>query len=219
MELIKFIRELRKKGQQYYDVWMQLLFQIEDCQSQQIKLMKPIDIPRSSYHRIIEFGLKILPNHVSTLSFKKDRNYLIVNALITQPEVTLKPVIKSVEPKTKPISKPKKVVAVETEIYEQIINYLNECTGKSYKVTSKIALSHINARLKEGYQVDDFKKVIFVKSTKWLGTKMEDYLTPNTLFGNKMESYLNETLNVQNKQTEAYDTAIKATELGWNNPS
>jgi uncharacterized phage protein (TIGR02220 family) len=176
-------------------------------------------MPRSTYHRIIEFGLKILPNHVSTLSFKKDRNHLIVNALISKNEIAPKPVIKSVEPKTKPKPKPKKVVEVENEIYEEIINYLNECTGKFYKVTSKIAISNINARLKDGYKLEDFKKVIYVKSTKWLGTKMDDYLTPNTLFGNKMESYLNETLNVQNKQSEAYDTAIKATELGWNNPS
>ena len=219
MELIIFIRELRKKGQQYYDVWMQLLFQIEDCQSQQIKMIKPIDIPKSSYHRIIEFGLKILPNHVSTLSFKKDRNYLIVDALITKTELVPKQVVESVEPETKPKPKAKKVADDKTEIYEEIINYLNECTGKSYKITSKIAISNINARLKEGYKVEDFKKVIYVKSNKWLATKMEDYLTPNTLFGNKMESYLNETLNVQNKQTEAYDTAIKATELGWNNSS
>jgi uncharacterized phage protein (TIGR02220 family) len=217
MELIKFIRELRKKGQPYYDVWMQLLFQIEDCESQEIKLIKPIEMPKSSYHRIIEFGLKTLPNYVITLSFKKDRNHLIVNALITQPVVAQKPDFISVEPKSKP--KPKKVVVEKNEIYEAIIGYLNECTGKSYKVTSKIAISHINARLKEGYQLEDFKKVIYVKSTKWLGTKMDDYLTPNTLFGTKMESYLNETLNVQNKQTEAYDTAIKATELGWNEPT
>jgi uncharacterized phage protein (TIGR02220 family) len=176
-------------------------------------------MPKSSYHRIIEFGLKLLSNHVSTLSFKKDRNHLIVDALITETKVATKSIIESVEPETKPKPKPKKVVEVKTEIYEEIINYLNECTGKSFKITSKIAISNINARIKEGYQVEDFKKVIYVKSNKWLATKMEDYLTPNTLFGNKMESYLNETLNVQNKQTEAYDTAIKATELGWNNPS
>jgi uncharacterized phage protein (TIGR02220 family) len=174
-------------------------------------------MPRSTYHRIIEFGLKILPNHVSTLSFKKDRSHLIVDALITESLIAPKPVINSVEPKSKP--KPKKVVEEKTEIYEAIISYLNECTGKSFKASSKIAISNINARLKDGYQLEDFKKVIYVKSTKWLGTKMDDYLTPNTLFGNKMESYLNETLNVQNKQTEAYDTAIKATELGWNEPS
>lgn len=217
MEFLKFIQELRKKGQPYYDVWMLMLFQIEDCESQQLKLIKPIDMPRSSYHRIIEFGLKILPNHVSTLSFKKERNNLIVDTLISQEKLESKTVIKSVEPKTK--AKPKKVVDEKTEIYETIISYLNECTGKSFKATSKIAISNINARLNDGYQIEDFKKVIYVKSTKWLGTKMDDYLTPNTLFGNKMESYLNETLNVQNKQTEAYDTAIKATELGWNNPS
>lgn len=217
MEFLKFIQELRKKGQPYYDVWMLMLFQIEDCESQQLKLIKPIDMPRSSYHRIIEFGLKILPNHISTLSFKKERNYLIVDTLISQEKLESKTVIKSVEPKTKP--KPKKVVDEKTEIYETIISYLNECTGKSFKATSKIAISNINARLNDGYKIEDFKKVIYVKSTKWLGTKMDDYLTPNTLFGNKMESYLNETLNVQNKQTEAYDTAIKATELGWNEPS
>jgi uncharacterized phage protein (TIGR02220 family) len=219
MELIKFIRELRKKGQEYYDVWMLILFQIQDCESQQIKLMKPIDMPRSSYHRIIETGLKLLSNNVSTLSFKKDRNHLIVDAVITEIKVATESIIESVEPETKSKPKPKKVVEDKTEIYEEIISYLNQCTGKSYKVTSKIAITNINARLKEGYQVEDFKKVIYVKSNKWLGTKMEDYLTPNTLFGNKMESYLNETLNVQNKQTEAYDTAIKATELGWNKPS
>ena len=208
---------MRKKGQPYYDVWMQLLFQIEDCEIQEIKLIKPIEMPKSSYHRIIQFGLQTLPNYVSTLSFKKDRNHLIVDALITESLIAPKPDFLSVEPKTKP--KPKKVVVEKNEIYEAIISYLNECTGKSYKVTSKIAISHINARLKEGYQLEDFKKVIYVKSTKWLGTKMDDYLTPNTLFGTKMESYLNETLNVQNKQSEAYDTAIKATELGWNEPS
>ena len=45
--------------------------------------------------------------------------------------------------------------------------------------------------------LDDFMKVISVKSTKWINTKFEDYLTPNTLFGNKFESYLNENINVE----------------------
>ena len=100
----------------------------------------------------------------------------------------------------------------------EIIDFLNECTGKSYKPTSKVATVNINARLKEGYTKDDFIKVISVKSTKWLGTKFEDYLTPNTLFGNKFESYLNENINVEKtKQENAYEQVIKATELGFNN--
>jgi uncharacterized phage protein (TIGR02220 family) len=95
---------------------------------------------------------------------------------------------------------------------------LNDCTGKSYKATSKVATININARLKEGYTKDDFIKVISVKATKWQGTKFEDYLTPNTLFGNKFESYLNENINtVKTKQENAYEQVIKATELGFNN--
>jgi uncharacterized phage protein (TIGR02220 family) len=99
----------------------------------------------------------------------------------------------------------------------EIIEYLNDCTGKSYKPTSKVAILNINARLKEGYTKDDFIKVIKVKSTKWLGTKFEDYLTPNTLFGNKFESYLNENITKEKtKQENAYEQVIKATELGFN---
>jgi uncharacterized phage protein (TIGR02220 family) len=100
----------------------------------------------------------------------------------------------------------------------EIIDYLNECTGKSYKPNSKVAIVNINARLKEGYTKDDFIKVISVKSTKWLGPKFEDYLTPNTLFGNKFESYLNENITKEKtKQENAYEQVIKATELGFNN--
>jgi len=99
----------------------------------------------------------------------------------------------------------------------EIVDYLNECTGKSYKHTSKVAILNINARIKEGYTKDDFIKVISVKSSKWLGTKFEDYLTPNTLFGNKFESYLNENITKEKtKQENAYEQVIKATELGFN---
>ena len=103
------------------------------------------------------------------------------------------------------------------DLIVEIIDFLNECTGKSYKPTSKVAIVNINARIKEGYTKDDFIKVISVKSTKWLGTKFEDYLTPNTLFGNKFESYLNENVNtIKTKQENAYEQVIKATELGFN---
>jgi len=51
-----------------------------------------------------------------------------------------------------------------------------------------------------------------------LGTKWEDYLTPNTLFGVKMESYLNESIVIEKtKQEINYEQVSKATELGWNN--
>ena len=52
--------------------------------------------------------------------------------------------------------------------------------------------SFISARLKEGFTVEDFKKVIDVKAKSWVGTDFEKYLRPTTLFGTKFENYLNE---------------------------
>lgn len=77
------------------------------------------------------------------------------------------------------------------EIYNVIIDYLNDKTGLKYKATSKATQAHINARIDEGFSVDDFKTVIDKKSAEWTGTDFEQYLRPATLFGTKFESYLN----------------------------
>lgn len=72
-----------------------------------------------------------------------------------------------------------------------IVGYLNERTGKSFKATSAKTKSVINARLKEGFTVEDFRAVIDKKCDEWLGDpKMEQYLRPETLFGTKFEGYL-----------------------------
>lgn len=72
----------------------------------------------------------------------------------------------------------------------EIVEYLNEKTGKNFRATAEKTQKHINARLREGYTVDDFKKVIENKVSEWKGTNMEQYLRPETLFGTKFESYL-----------------------------
>ena len=75
----------------------------------------------------------------------------------------------------------------------EIIDYLNSKLGTKYRVNSKLTSSHINARLEEGYTVDDFKQVIDSKILKWGNDiKMSQYLTPDTLFGVKFEKYVNE---------------------------
>ena len=76
-------------------------------------------------------------------------------------------------------------------IYKYIVGYLNEKTGKAFKDVNQKTRSHINARLKEGYTVEDFKKVIDIKVAEWKGTQQDLYLRPETLFGTKFESYLN----------------------------
>ena len=79
-----------------------------------------------------------------------------------------------------------------TEKYNAIINRLNEKAGTAYRPTSKATQSHINARLSEGFTLDDFYSVIDKKCAEWKGDeKMEKYLRPETLFGSKFENYLN----------------------------
>ena len=76
---------------------------------------------------------------------------------------------------------------------EQIIAFLNETTGKSFKPSTKGTQRLIKARLNEGFTVEDFKAVIKVKSRQWKGdTTMDGFLRPQTLFSNKFESYLQE---------------------------
>lgn len=74
---------------------------------------------------------------------------------------------------------------------KEIISYLNLKTGRSYKATSKSTKEHINARLAEGFTVDDFKRVIDHKTAQWINDpKMSEYLRPETLFCSKFEGYL-----------------------------
>ncbi|MDR3825836.1 conserved phage C-terminal domain-containing protein, partial [Enterococcus sp.] len=76
--------------------------------------------------------------------------------------------------------------------YSEIITYLNNKSSKSFKVTQKWK-DLIKARWNEGQRLDDFKKVIDVKTNQWLNNQeMNKYLRPATLFGNKFDDYLNE---------------------------
>jgi len=216
MELMLFIKELRNKGALYYQTWMPLLIQYNGENGQAIKLSVTPNVAKSTYYRIIQFGIDTFPKYIKNYSLVKKRNEIIINyignEIVEEMELVEKP-IKEKKPRQTQV-KPKS----NDDLIVEIIDFLNECTGKSYKPTSKVAIININARLKEGYTKDDFIKVISVKATKWLNTKFEDYLTPNTLFGNKFESYLNEKINTEkSKQENAYEQVIKATELGFNN--
>ena len=77
-------------------------------------------------------------------------------------------------------------------IYSEVIDYLNIKAGTSYRVNTKNTQSLINARIAEGYTIEDFKTVIDIKCKSWIGTEWEKYLRPQTLFGSKFENYLNE---------------------------
>ena len=84
-------------------------------------------------------------------------------------------------------------------ICKEVISYLNLKAKKNFKVDTASHQKFIKARLKEGYVLEDFKKVVDVMVAKWKGTEYEQYLQPQTLFGNKMDNYLNQPMPKRSK--------------------
>ncbi|HFI0164219.1 TPA: phage replisome organizer N-terminal domain-containing protein [Streptococcus suis] len=73
------------------------------------------------------------------------------------------------------------------------IQYLNQETGRTYKFIATHT-KFIQARYKDGYTLEDFKKVIDTKVAQWKNnTEMAKYLRPKTLFSpSNFDSYFNE---------------------------
>ena len=77
--------------------------------------------------------------------------------------------------------------------FSEIITYLNTKSHSSYKPGTKKTKELITARWNEGFHLEDFKKVIDLKTEEWLDDPFwSKYLRPETLFGPKFESYCNQ---------------------------
>ena len=102
-------------------------------------------------------------------------------------------------PKKKSKSKPKN----HPEEIKQIIDYFNQVCGTNYKYQSKATADLINARLNDGFTVDDFYKVIDKKYTEWRNnSEYCKYIRPETLFRpSHFESYLNQKSSSESKDT------------------
>ena len=82
-------------------------------------------------------------------------------------------------------------------IREEVISYLNDKLKAHFKPNAKKNREPINARIKEGYTLDEFKRAIDNKIADWGNSKkMAPYLRPETLFGPKMDGYVNEKVKV-----------------------
>lgn len=93
---------------------------------------------------------------------------------------------------TKELSIPSYIPPREDEGVKEIIDHLNEKAGSSFRDTTASTRKSIIARLKEGFTVDDCKRVIDDRVRRWKGTEQEQYLRPSTLFApSKFEGYLN----------------------------
>lgn len=169
-------------------------------------------ISKTHVLRIIKWGLECLDVLGVENSYSSDATGIVIcvgkSTLKNSPAVIVPSTSKSM-PSEKNI-----------DVVKNIINYLNLKTNRNYTTKAKEAVRCINARISEGHTFEDFKKVIDIKSAKWLNTNMEDYLRPITLFGTKFNSYINErpqTEQSTNQSNIARTIAIAnkvASELG-----
>ena len=94
-------------------------------------------------------------------------------------------------------------------IYSEVISYLNLKTGKNFRTNAKDTIKYINARLDDGYSVEDFKRVIDNKTSEWINdNKFSKYLRPSTLFSAKFDEYLNECAKVTQEEID-YNSYIQ----------
>lgn len=103
---------------------------------------------------------------------------------------------------------------------EHIFEYLNAATGKKFLPKGK-NLTFVTARIKDGYHLDDFKRVIDLKCSQWKGTSQDKYLRPETLFNEtKFQAYVNESPTAQqlpngSKVASTADAYRKTIGLDW----
>ena len=94
--------------------------------------------------------------------------------------------------------------------YKTIIKYLNNKVNKRFSYKSESNRKLIKARFNEGYKLDDFIKVIDIKTNEWINDdKMKSYLQPSTLFrGSNFDKYLNQEFPQEIKRRGKLDDLI-----------
>ena len=99
---------------------------------------------------------------------------------------------------------PKSVkVAEETAKVEEVIAYLNKRAGTHFRAGTKAHAAHVKARLREGCEVDDFKRAIVWCVSEWKDDpKMEIYIRPDTIFNVKMPGYVENYYRKKRNLTE-----------------
>lgn len=89
-----------------------------------------------------------------------------------------------------------------------VLGYFNQVCSQKLKVTTKAHTKNINARLNDGYTVEDCKAVIDFKYRDWAGTKRAQYLRPSTLFAaSKFPGYLQGSKSANLPKTEKHDVS------------
>jgi uncharacterized phage protein (TIGR02220 family) len=172
-------------------------------------IISECSVTRQSFYDIVNRGLQVFNNHNIELTITRHHNkdrYININfnqLVSTNNQSSIK------EKKDKSIVKD--VNEQQSASINVIVTYLNEITNKHYRIDNATTIRLITARLNNGYNIEQFKYVIDIKTSQWLNTDHEKYLRPETLFGNKFESYLNETFTT-NKPSDSTSQRIRNAE-------
>ena len=183
MKIKDFFKRVVSKGEHYMLVWVIVFANLDESISLST-ISQKVGISKTHVFRIINWGMEVLKELGVQCQYVSDSFGFTVS--VGKAAVKSNQISKIAE-KSQSMPIPK-----NNEMITQIILYLNEKANKKYLVKAKEARGCINARIAEGYSLNDFKKVIDIKVSKWLNTPQEDYLRPITLFGTKFNSYLNE---------------------------
>lgn len=93
------------------------------------------------------------------------------------------PVVHEVDPNTTLLTphRTQKTLSGKPDDVREVLDFLNAKTNSGYRLVAS-NIEKISSRLKEGATVDEMKQVIARKCAEWMGTTMEKYLRPETLF-------------------------------------
>lgn len=96
------------------------------------------------------------------------------------------------------------------------IKHINEVTSVEYPQDDIKTINLLFNLTKEGYNLDDFKTVIDKKWAEWKGTQMQQYVRPQTLFGNNFKKYLNEQPRIRKtKLHKLAESVNQAKQHNW----
>ena len=147
------------------------------------------EVKRANGSPTVHYKVNMEELSVSILNKLKERNQTNLSFHDEVPKVSLT-VDDTVDEQTVDSNKSRNSTRTP---YKEIIDYLNDKTGRNYKHIAKINQRVIKARMNEGYTLKDFKTVIDKKSDEWNNDEqMREYLRPETLFSTKFDRYLNE---------------------------
>ena len=92
-----------------------------------------------------------------------------------------------------------------SDLERNAITALNSICARSFRPVPG-NMKFIKARIREGYKLEDFVKVIKFKLSQWGNDpKMSGFLRPETIFGTKFDSYLQEAIDSEKEKEDPLD--------------